>query len=584
MTALRNLSVIDPPFLVGLGAVTALVFIVSWFRLPRWWMRWSVRVGGIVLAVTMVAAAVNARYAYLPTVAALVGRSATDQVSPAQLRQLELAGGGALGGGGRSVGARLALSRGSDRGATLNHGVVVKFHIPATKSHFRARTAEVYLPPAYFDTPRPQLPVIELLHGTPGAVVDWTRGGLVDVTVDAYASQHGGVAPVLVMPDVNGSWNADTECVNGKRGQVQTYLTEDVRAAVISAFHTRSDAGGWAIEGYSEGAYCALQIGLRNPKLYGAIGDFSGEAGPSTGGGVQQLFAGSLQQAEHQAVQYEPAVLLTRWDSATRPVIWFEVGSNDPTLRTMVNLDILARAHGFETRFVEQQGADHSFASWRDAFRERAPLDCIVVRHSRSRVSAFDQLAPHGIERPEDGSTPLGLAERSCHRDALHDCVGDAFVPVGVRVVSVARKQARVVPVVVGATEGAPEVDVDAAIDERDGVDHVAERLREGVPGGDVGGASGLCVSAAEPDHRFDAPAPRVTHLRAEYRFHQSRARTSYRHPQVTSAAPECYDARVAWLRSLARPSIRNLTQRRAFGSKVIGSCDAHERCSRRLS
>jgi len=55
------------------------------------------------------------------------------------------------------------------------------------------------------------------------------------------------------------------------------------------------------------------------------------------------------------------------------PAIWFEVGSSDSTLSTLARLDLLARAHGFDTRFVEQQQASHSFASWSDAFHDALP-------------------------------------------------------------------------------------------------------------------------------------------------------------------------------------------------------------------
>ena len=239
----RNVSVIDPPFLVGLGLVTLLVFAASWVHQRRSWARWAVRGLGAGLAMLLLASAVNARYAYLPTVGAVFGNSATDQISPAQLRALELASGPASGVARRAVGIRLAASTGSV-GPALGHGVVVAFQIPPTKSQFHARTAQVYLPPAYFRSPRPQLPVIELLHGTPGSPIDWTRSIFADVTADAYASQHHGVAPILVMPDINGTWTSDSECVNGTPGQVQTYLTVDVRNAVVARFHTRRDREG----------------------------------------------------------------------------------------------------------------------------------------------------------------------------------------------------------------------------------------------------------------------------------------------------------------------------------------------------
>ena len=175
------------------------------------------------------------------------------------------------------------------------------------------------------------------------------------------------------MPDVNGSWTSDSECVNGRKGAVQTYLTVDVRNAVLANFHVRSDAAGWSIAGYSEGGYSALQIGLRHPDLYGAIGDFSGEEGPTAPGGLRSLFAGNEYQAVAQAKQYDPAVLLREWHGDIRPAIWFEVGTNDVTLPAMMKLDELARLDGFETRFVSQQQETHSFASWRESFRDALP-------------------------------------------------------------------------------------------------------------------------------------------------------------------------------------------------------------------
>jgi S-formylglutathione hydrolase FrmB len=369
---LTNVSVIDPPFLVGLGLVTAAVVAASWMPVRRSWMRWGVRGLGFGLALVMAASAVNARFAYLPTVGALLGQNATDQISPAQLRALEFASGQPLGAAGRSVSVRLAISAGSV-GPELQHGVVVAITIPPTQSHFHARTAQVYLPPAYFRSPRLQLPVLELLHGTPGSPIDWTRSIYVDVTADGYASQHHGLAPILVMPDINGSWTSDSECVNGKPGQVQTYLTTDVRSAVINSFHTRRDARGWAIAGFSEGGYCALQIGLRHPNLYAAIGDFSGGEGPSVPGGVKRLFPGTPVQTRLQAASYDPAQLLHHWTGVVRPAIWFEVGTNDINLPAMAHQDLLAGARHFDTHFVAQPASTHSFAAWRNAFGDALP-------------------------------------------------------------------------------------------------------------------------------------------------------------------------------------------------------------------
>ena len=107
-----------------------------------------------------------------------------------------------------------------------SHGAVILADIPGRSSGFHPRRAQVYLPPAWFTSPRPHLPVIELLHGTPGGPADWTRAADADVTAERWAAKHDGVAPIIVMPDVNGAFWADTECVNGTAGNATPYLLE----------------------------------------------------------------------------------------------------------------------------------------------------------------------------------------------------------------------------------------------------------------------------------------------------------------------------------------------------------------------
>src|SRR5437764_834334 len=82
-----------------------------------------------------------------------------------------------------------------------------------------ARPADVYLPPAWFRPDHPRLPVIMLLHGTPGGPSDWTRSAQADVVADQFAKSRAGMAPVLVFPDANGGPFKDTECVDGPKGR-----------------------------------------------------------------------------------------------------------------------------------------------------------------------------------------------------------------------------------------------------------------------------------------------------------------------------------------------------------------------------
>jgi hypothetical protein len=58
---------------------------------------------------------------------------------------------------------------------------------------------------------------------------NWIRTGNAVGVVDSYAKAHTGTAPVLTFVDSNGSFNNDTECVNGPRGNAADHLAKDVR-------------------------------------------------------------------------------------------------------------------------------------------------------------------------------------------------------------------------------------------------------------------------------------------------------------------------------------------------------------------
>jgi enterochelin esterase-like enzyme len=362
---LQHLSIVGMPFLIGLGVVAGACFAAAVLVARRVWMRVLVGFVGLVFTVATVGGSINAHYDYFPTLGALLGRTAADQISMSHFRELE----------------RMARTRA--RGALVeshpahepNHGVVIPFRMPGTVSGFAARTGQVYLPAAWFRSPRPFLPVIELLHGSPGSPADWTRGGLADVTADNFAHRHGGIAPVIVMPDVNGSWWTDTECTNGKRGNADTYLTVDVRRAVVARFGVDPRGSAWAVAGLSEGGTCALELALRHPGLFAAAGDFSGDTYPSTNGGMEQLFAGSPYQVDALTRAYDPRAILASWHHHRYgPAIFLSVGRSDPTL----SLPALERfraqvvADGL-TEHIATVGGSHDFRVWRQSFEVALP-------------------------------------------------------------------------------------------------------------------------------------------------------------------------------------------------------------------
>jgi S-formylglutathione hydrolase FrmB len=261
-------------------------------------------------------------------------------------------------------------------GARAGHGTVVSLTIPATTSGFGARPAEVYLPPAWSTPRQPPLPVLLLLHGTPGDPTDWVEGGQAQATADAWAAGHGGVAPVLVMPDINGTLTGDTECVDSPGGNVETYLTVDLPAAVVKDLETQAPGATWAIAGFSEGGTCAIMLALRHPDLFATFGDFSGLVGPRVGetnddtaDTVAQLFGGSAEEF----AAHEPTELL-RTTRFPRTGGWFQVGALDaePAAATGQLLP-LAEAAGVATCLVVVPDGDHTFDVWSAAFRQSLP-------------------------------------------------------------------------------------------------------------------------------------------------------------------------------------------------------------------
>ena len=83
------------------------------------------------------------------------------------------------------------------------------------------------------------------------------------------------------MPDVNGSFTGDTECVNSSMfGDVETYLTNDVPQFMQKNFNAPTSPAPSPLAGLSEGGTCATFLALNNPKEYPTFASYSGFTGP----------------------------------------------------------------------------------------------------------------------------------------------------------------------------------------------------------------------------------------------------------------------------------------------------------------
>jgi pimeloyl-ACP methyl ester carboxylesterase len=220
-------------------------------------------------------AAVNKYYDYYQTWGALYSDLSGQTTSIPHLTAAGLGKGTA-----RSLKRLIAGT--SDAQIDAQYGLIFGAAITGHHTHI-SRTALIYLPPQYFSKAYAnyQFPVIELLHGAPGMPSAWINVmNVVPIYLDAMAS--GKAAPaVLVMPDTDGGQQYGLQCLNDPGGvQDMTYVAEEVPHWVTANLRVQRPGQTWGIAGYSEGGYCAANIALQHPNLFGYAGSLSGYFAP----------------------------------------------------------------------------------------------------------------------------------------------------------------------------------------------------------------------------------------------------------------------------------------------------------------
>ncbi|TLM76034.1 alpha/beta hydrolase family protein [Pseudarthrobacter sp. NamB4] len=359
-------NVPDTVLLWIVPALAALILLVV--RIPR--TRWGSRITGLA-AVLMVAALsavqVNAYFGLNRTVSDLFGTElARIPTLEAELQRQP----------GESDG--VPLQGWSVQGNVPAEGVLRKSAIPGKASGMNTREAYIYLPPAYFADNRPALPVLVLVAGQPGGPADWLTGGTLQVHMDAYARSHRGVAPVVVVPDPNGSQSANTMCMDSRIARADTYLSQDVPQWIKSTLAVDTDHNRWAAGGFSFGGTCALQLGTRHPQLFPAVLSFSGEAEPAIAKEREKTIEASFPGDPEAFNRQTPLAIMKerRFDGSG---MYLTAGQDDPEF--VAYLRTLAAA-GSEAGFtVRAHEVEHTGHSWDTSSKRIADaLDFLAER------------------------------------------------------------------------------------------------------------------------------------------------------------------------------------------------------------
>jgi S-formylglutathione hydrolase FrmB len=247
--------------------------------------------------------------------------------------------------------------------------------IPGRTVHYAARPATIWLPPVLRRRPQLRLPVLILLHGTPGGPADWVERGGLRTIADRFAAAHGGRAPIMVMPDVNGAAQADTECIRTPRsGDVFGYLQRVVPAWIAAHLPAERDRIHWAIGGLSAGGTCAATQAMNRPSAYRAFVDLAGLEHPTLGRNddpriaLRDLFDGSRSDFD----EHDP-LWLARHRDLRGLAAWFECGRSDAAgVRAQALVAASARRSGAEVHAAVVAGG-HEWAVWTAALTQALP-------------------------------------------------------------------------------------------------------------------------------------------------------------------------------------------------------------------
>lgn len=251
------------------------------------------------------------------------------------------------------------------------HGEVSKVNIPATTSHFEARQALVYLPPAALVTAKhkPALPVILMMSGQPGSPGRVFAAGGIQTMMDDYAQHHGGLAPIVIAADQLGDDSHNTLCVDSPvYGKALTYLTKDVVDWVKTNLPAARQAQDWAIAGFSQGATCSLQIGANHPDLFGTIIPTGSELKPTNGSEssmISRFFHGDRTAYEKQI----PINAIRNHAPSNQTLV---IGAGERDRESVRNVELIApvaQQEGMHVTAVESLGNAHDWHAARDTLR-----------------------------------------------------------------------------------------------------------------------------------------------------------------------------------------------------------------------
>ena len=251
------------------------------------------------------------------------------------------------------------------RNARAGRGTLLKVVLPGPLSWI-TRKALLYLPAAYSrGNTRAMFPVIEMFNGYPGKPSNFPRLLHLAPTVDAQIAAARMPPTIVVIPTVYE--HRSSECVDAvnKGERDETYLAVDVPADLSAAFRVAPGRSFGAL-GYSEGGFCAANLGLHHPDRYGAVVSLSGYFTA----GVDRKTIPYLYGKRQTAIDRNSPLWWVQHRNPTGPPLWLLSSSGDPSaVADATKLRNAARRNAPRLTVVTPVvDGGHNFNTWRRAF------------------------------------------------------------------------------------------------------------------------------------------------------------------------------------------------------------------------
>ena len=252
------------------------------------------------------------------------------------------------------------------------HGEVRKVNIPATASHFEARKALVYLPPAALATAKHKsaLPVILMMSGQPGSPGRVFAAGGIQTMMDDYAQHHGGLAPIVIAADQLGDDSHNTLCVDSPvYGNALTYLTKDVVNWVKANLPAAQQAQDWAIAGFHRGPHVRCKS-VRTIRICSAP-----SSPPAASSNRPMAVKASMNQpgffhGDRTAYEKQIPINAIRNHAPSNQTLVIGAGERDrESVRNVERIAPVAQQAGMRVTAVESLGNAHDWHAVQDTLR-----------------------------------------------------------------------------------------------------------------------------------------------------------------------------------------------------------------------